>query len=956
MEIKRLVLIVVGIIISVCCLAQNGIIKGTITDANTKETLIGATVLLQGTTKGAISDFDGNFMIDKVAKGSYNLVISYISYDNQIIRADVVDGGEITINIGLKPASLDIEEVKVVARRRDNTEVSMLSSLKAGNLIVSGITAQQISKSQDKDAAEVIRRVPGITITDGKFVIVRGLIERYNSVMLNGATAPSFEADKRAFSFDAIPSGMINDILIYKSPAPELPADFAGAAINIETKDVADENSLVVSYSAGYAQNATFSNEFNTYKGSKTDWLGWDNGSRNIPAGVPDRQGFAYLYDFSDAQANPQKFEDIGRVSKLFSNNWDTYKNVPFLDQSFSIASQRRFLLGKVTFGNLSAFNYGQSNTQIKRDRLEYQGLSDFTGEVNKDFDFKDVISSQNSKMGFIHNWNILYGNNQKLEFRNFLNQTGTSSTTIRDGINYYDGKTLRIYDLRFVSRLVYSGQLAGEQTFNRKQSIIKWMLGYGLTKNKQPDNRRLTYVQDKTDGDTFTDNYYLFIQNSPNVYDAGRLWSDMTENIYDTKIDIEHKFKLFGTEKDWVLKAGGFYEKKERSFNSRIIGVVAFRNTPFDMHNTATNLFVPENIFFRRTEPTSQFGFTYKDVNRPEDSYNASDEIQAGYIGLQVPILNKVTFYGGVRVEKFSRLITDFYVPTPTPELYDITSDTTNFFPSVNLSYNINEKHLIRASYGKTVNRPEFREMANFAYQDFDMFAIVHGNDTLKNAYIDNYDLRYEWYPSLGEMISVAAFYKDFSNPIEVFLIPAGTGYDYKPFNTEKAYSMGLELDVRKQLTELESASSFLHYLKDLTIIFNTSYIKSEIQTNLPFAREKHRIMQGQSPFIMNLGLNYLNPDNGLSVNLSYNTVGKRIAYVGSPVNPHTWELSRNSLDVTIQKQIGKRTTLKFGMKDILNDPVQFVQYYGAKDEIEVPTTYYVPNRQMTIGLSIKL
>ncbi len=956
MKFKNFLTAIAFMLLSTVGMTQTGVIRGTIADANTKETLIGATVALQGTSNGAITDFDGNFKIEKVAPGAYNLVISYVSYDSQIVRVELTKDQESIVNVDLKLASVDIEEVNVVAKRRDNTEVSMISNLRAGSLIVSGISAQQISKSQDKDAAEVIRRVPGITITDGKFVIVRGLIERYNSVMLNGATAPSFEADKRAFSFDAIPSGLINNILIYKSPAPELPADFAGAAINIETKDVADENSLVVSYSTGLSQKATFNSDFATYKGSKTDWLGWDNGSRDIPEGVPTSTAFADLYDFSDAEANPQKFEDISRISKLFSNNWETTTKSPFLDQSFSIASQRRFLLGKVTFGNLTAFNYGLSNKYIDRSRIEYQGLSDFTGEVIKDFDFHDVISSKNAKIGFIHNWNILYGNNQKLEFRNFLNQAGTSSTNVRNGINYYDGKTLNIYDLKFVSRLVYSGQLAGEQKFNKDQTMLKWMLGYGLTKNSQPDNRRLTYVQENSDDADAVQNYYLLIQNSPNVYDAGRLWSDMTENIYDVKVDLEHKFKLFDTEKDWLLKAGGFYEKKERSFSSRIIGVVAFRNPPFDLHNTATNLFVPENMFFRRTSPSSQFGFTYRDTYRPEDSYNASDIIQAGYLGIQIPVLNKITVYGGVRIEKFSRLITDFYVPTPTPELYDITRDTVNFFPSVNASYNINEKHLIRASYGKTVNRPEFREMANFAYQDFDMFAIVHGNDSLQNAYINNYDLRYEWYPSMGEMVSVAAFYKDFSNPIEVFLIPAGTGYDYKPFNTESAYSMGLELDLRKTLTEFATAGNFLHYLKDLTIIFNSSLIKSEIQTSQAFARENHRIMQGQSPFIMNLGLNYLNPGNGLSVNLSYNTVGKRIAYVGSPVNPHTWEMPRNSLDLTIQKRMGKRTTVKLGMKDILNEPVQFVQYYGANDQIEVPTIYYVPNRQITLGLSIKL
>ena len=346
MNMKRFLPVAFLLISSLIGMAQNGVIKGTIIDANTKETLIGATVALQGTVKGAITDFDGNFLIEKVAKGSYNLVISYISYDNQIIRAEVNDGGETTINIELKPASLDIEEVQVVAKRRDNTEVSMLSSLKAGSLIVSGITAQQISKSQDKDAAEVIRRVPGITITDGRFVIVRGLVERYNSVMLNGATAPSFEADKRAFSFDAIPSGLIDNILIYKSPAPELPADFAGAAIDIRTKNVADINSFSLSYGTKYVQNASFNKDFHTHAGSKTDWLGWDDGSRDLPSGVPGAQNFASLYVWPNADEYIKKSDQINAISSLFSNNWETSTKTPFLDQSFSATLQRRFLLG----------------------------------------------------------------------------------------------------------------------------------------------------------------------------------------------------------------------------------------------------------------------------------------------------------------------------------------------------------------------------------------------------------------------------------------------------------------------------------------------------------------------------------------------------------------------------------------------------------------------------------
>jgi TonB-dependent receptor len=957
MKLKQLLLIAAFVIKAAILTAQTGVIKGTITDANTKETLIGAAVALQGTTNGAITDFDGNFRIEKISPGSYNLVISYISYDNQIVRAEVQGGAETTINIELKPASVDIEEVKIVAKRRDNTEVAMLSSLKAGSLIVSGITAQQIGKSQDKDAAEVIRRVPGITITDGRFVIVRGLIERYNSVMLNGATAPSFEADKRAFSFDAIPSGMINNILIYKSSAPELPADFAGAAINVETKSVADENSLVISYGTKYIQNTTFSNDFQTYKGGKTDWLGFSDNSRDIPSATPTKEEFNDLYVWRDAAGYLEKTSKLTSISKSFRNNWAVSGKTPMPDQSLSVTLQRRFVLGKVSVGNITALNFSSTNDLLNIHRLEYQDYSPEQNTVIKDFDFADDRYKESAKLGLIHNWNFLYGKNQRLEFRNFMNQMGNKTTSIRNGINYYNVETLRSYDLKYETRFVYSGQLAGEQKFNSDLTKINWMAGYGYTKNDQPDNRRLTFVKNDDNQSDYFNQYYLRIQNVPNAYMGGRLWLEMAENVYDLKADLDHQFTLFGGEKLWTLKAGVFYEKKDRSFDSRLIGAVAVSNPPEIFYQPVNEIFAEENFFFDQTPPYNQHGISYRDNTRAKDSYNAQDILTAGYVGLKIPFSKKINLYGGVRIEKFEREITDFYEKTGDTENLDILRDTVNIYPSANLTYNLNDKNLLRASYGKTVNRPEFREMSNFDYQDFELFVLMHGNDQLQNAYIDNYDLRYEWYPTTSEIVSLAAFYKHFTNPIEAFLIPAGTGYDYKPFNTEEGYSMGVELDVRKQLLEFEKSASFLHYLKNLTIIFNTSLIKSEINTEKQgFAREQKRIMQGQSPYIVNLGLNYQEQEKNFSVGLNYNRIGKRIAFVGTPTNPHTWELPRNSLDLTLEKGLGKRISLKAGIKDILNDNVRFVQYYGPNDAFEMDTYSYTPNRNYSVSVSVKL
>lgn len=953
---KFLLSSIILLLFTIVIKAQPGVIKGVITDSKTNESLIGTTVLIQGTTQGTITNFDGEYIIPKVNPGTYNLVISFISYESKVVRIEVEKDKETELNVALDPATLDIGEVKVTAKRRTDTDMSMISNLKAQNMIVSGISAQQISRSQDKDAAEVIRRVPGITITDGRFVIVRGLMERYNSVMLNNATAPSFEADKRAFSFDAIPSGLINNILIYKSPSPELPADFAGAAIDVETKSVADENSLVISYGTKYVQNTSFSKDFKTYSGSKTDWLGYDNGLRDIPAGTPSPEEFSNLYIWENADDYFQKTEKISNISKSFSNNWESYYKKPFTDQDLSLTSQRRFVLGKTSIGNITSVNYGFSSSNIERNRLEYQGYDDETGVVSKDFDFNDQQSKQAAKIGLIHNWNILYGKNQKLEIRNFFNHQGTSYTNVRNGVNYYNVETLRLYDLKFISRLVYSGQLAGEQRFNKDRTKINWMAGYGLTKTDQPDNRRITFVlEDNEDSENFN-RYFMRIQNVPNAYLGGRLWLNMKENIYDYKIDLEHVFHVFGSENQWKAKAGYFYERKFREFGSRLIGTVAVKNPPIDFFQPVQDIMNTDNFFFDQTAPYNQHGLSYRDNTRAKDSYNARDILNAGYLALNVPVTKKLNIYGGIRVEKFYRLITDFYEPTPTPELYDIVRDTTDFFPSVNLTYNLTEKHVLRTSYGKTVNRPEFREMSNFDYQDFDMFVLIHGNEDLQNAYINNYDFRYEWYPQMGEIISIAGFYKQFQNPIEVFLIPAGTGYDYKPFNTEQGYSMGVELDVRKRLGNFESASGISKVLKDITVIFNTSLIKSEINTELAFAREKTRIMQGQSPYIVNLGLNYSGENNGLTVDVSYNKIGKRIAYVGTPVNPHTWELPRNSLDLTLQKNIGDRFTIKAGVKDIINNPVRFVQYYGINETMELNTLKYLPNRLLSLSVVYKL
>jgi len=947
--------------ISLASFSQNGSVQGKVSDSSTGEVLVVATVMIQGTLTGTITNLDGQFELKNISPGSYNIIVSYISYDKEILKVDLKPGQVFNLDVKLGAASLTVDEVTVTARKRTSTEASMIVNIKSIDLIANGITSDQIRKSQDSDAAEVIRRVPGITITDGKFVVVRGLSERYNSVLLNGAIAPSFEPSKKAFSFDAIPSGMIENIMIFKSPAPELPADFAGAAIDILTKEVADKNEFKVSYSSGYVQNTTFIKNFQTYEGGKYDWLGFDDGTRSFPKELPSSVRMKELYKWPNMAAYKLRMDSIQTISRAFNKNWETHQINPFLDQSIGITSQIRFLLGKVSVGNITSLNYKANNNFNVIERKEYESFNTITNEVDKAYEFTDYTYVQDASVGLVHNWLLIFGDNQKIGFRNLVNNMAEKRTVLRDGYKTNSSQEWLSTNLRFNQRLIYSGQLEGKHHINNNMTRFNWTGGLSYTANNDPDNRRYTYARAIASPDSVP--FDFVVANQPGVNNGGRLSQNMVEWDKNVKLDLVQDIYTFISEHPLQFKAGMLLDEKNRSFTSRMIGVVAPRGAGEnnlivgDRSQPIGNLLRNENFYFDSLN-NKITGFAYNELYIPSNIYQASDNLLAGYLGLKIPVGNIIDFYGGVRMEKYSRLISGFYEEVTDEkgnalnDSLDIRRDTISLFPSLNLKIKLGEKQNIRLSYGKTVNRPEFRENAVSFYEDYELTALVYGNSNLVSSTIKNYDVRYEWYPTPGELISIAGFYKDFKNPIELFQRLAGNEYIYEPYNTEKAYSKGIEFDVRKTLLFLEG-TPVLGFLKDMTVVFNSSIIRSEINTDLSFSRDSVRIMQGQSPYIINLGLFYNNSEKGLMVNLSYNQIGKRIVFVGTPLNPHTWELPRNSIDLSIEKKLGEHFDLKLGIKDLTNSPVHWVEYFGENDNIEVSKLRYIPNRKINLGIS---
>ena len=929
------------LLVSTVTMAQTGI-KGVVSDKSSKETLVGATVLIQGTTTGSTTDLDGNYLITSLAPGSYNLVVSYISYKTQIIEKVKVEKDVIIeVNIDLEGNSVALEGVVISAKRQAGSEISMLSSMKMSSLVVSGISSQQINRSQDRDASEVIRRVPGITIMDDRFVMVRGLSQRYNTVWLNNASTPSSESDVRAFSFDVIPSSMLENIMVFKSPAPDLPADFSGAAIKIFTKNNADKNSLSVSYATSLRPGATF-NDFSNYRMSKYEWLGFDDGSRDLPDDFP-----AHLNEVEDND----ELQSIGReMNKVWTP--ELSKAIP--DQRFQLGLTRRFLIDKVSVGTINSFTYSYAQDIEEIFRADYQRYDTVNDVSDTNYYFNDIRNRATAKVGVLSNWLFIFGNNQKIEFRNLYNHHGYTQVIDRNGRDNYGGLTIRANELSFSSRNTYSGQLAGDHNFSNNQTRFNWTLGYSYADRDQPDIKRLSSSLVEDPDNQYYGQYGVNFSFAANPDLSGRVYQNLKENIYNGNLNFEQKIKFgkFVPE----LKAGVYIENKDRDFTNRSIGYAIANFSKFNWGLP----YEPVDVIFADSNINYTTGIEIDETTNKSDSYNATNDLIAAYLAAKLPFTSKLELYTGVRMEKNRQQMHSFSSDNATEEV-NIDIDETNYFPSANLSYNFNEKSLLRLSYGLTINRPEFREIAPFAFYDFEMKKLVRGNPELENAFINNYDFRYEFYPTPNETFVFGVFYKDFEKPIETIEINSGSGKDYTFQNALGAQNYGAEIEIRKSLESLGQKDNFLRYFKNFMLVANASVIKSEIKidTSQFFASDAVRPMQGQSPYIVNLGVYYQDNDHGLMVSLLYNVIGKRLVVVGLD-NPDVYEMPRNVFDLMITKNIGEHVQIKGGIQDILNQKIvekQFVEYKNLSGETlkrDQSTLEYNPGSIITLGVTV--
>jgi outer membrane receptor protein involved in Fe transport len=913
--------------------SQSGTIRGVVTDAHRGETIIGANVRIEGTNIGAATGLDGDFEISRVEPGKYTIVISYISYKTIKIEEVTVSSEKATvINIKLEEDLGDLGEVVVVAARETGTSIAMVSEIRQSLQVVSGISADQIKLSQDGNAAQVMKRVSGVSITDNKFIRVRGIDDRYNVVLINNSSAPSTQADKRTFSFDLIPSENLDRMMIYKSPSPEVPGDFAGGMVKVFTKSVAEEDFFSYGISAGYRQGTTM-RDYQQTQGSKTDILGFDT-SRGLPSTFPTTNQL-----LSVSGGNPLRAE----AGRMLSNNYSTESTIALPDFSTGFAFGKNWNLKRLKLSTISSASISQGFQYFQAERNRY--FFPVPGEkTQKRDEYFDDFFSKTNEVSLMSNWLMRFNANNKIEFKNLFNQTGVNETILRSGADFVQRPIgAKDYAFRYEARTIYSGQLEGTHFLNQEQTKWNWVLGGSYMGHIEPDFRRLRtfFSTEGSEGQ-----FVILDPPGSSPQDLGRYYGNLLDLGINQGLNFERKFK--GPEKDRprILRAGYLVDYKTRNFDARYITTYypGFHDPNAKealVRLPITQSFAPENY-------ATGNGWLIQEGTRQTDSYDASTLISASYVGGVLPVKD-FNFSGGLRTEFSNQLLDSQNDAGPV----NVSKQNLNFLPSINVDYNFSTKSLVRAGYGKTVNRPEFREFAPFLYYSFEYLAGFFGNPNLEMATVDNVDLRFEVYPNPGETFSLGAFYKFFDKPIETVQQNVTEQLQFTYANAVNAKTFGLEMEFRKSLKNISTAP----IIKDLSLNVNGSLIWSEVflGDDVKF-QDSRRALQGQSPYTVNAAMYYNHPKQSFQASLAYNVMGPRIFVAGNANNPEIYELQRHSVDITISKTFKDRTTLKFGIQDLLNYQYRFYQdsNFDRKIDTAIDDPMYLWKRGTLVSGSI--
>ncbi|MBN1970075.1 MAG: TonB-dependent receptor [Candidatus Delongbacteria bacterium] len=912
--------------------AEKAILKGLVVDAETGEAMPGVNITIENSKFGAETDLDGFYYITGMGYGLHNVKAQMIGYGDKIYTGVNLTDKVTTLNIKMNQKTLELEEVVLIARAENNNETALLSKRQRAIQISDAISTDAISNLGINNAAGAMSKVTGVTVENGKYIYVRGLGERYTQTHLNGVELPKSDPDRNAFQMDLFSSNILDNITTLKTFTPDKPGNFSGGIVDINTKSYPDQT--VFKFSAGSSYNSNLKDKIIGYKGSDTDWLGFDDGKRDIPSSLKNGE----IPSKAEAPFDYQKATTLSKLSKDFNNQMSTENISTPMNQSYSLTYGDSWKKDDVTIGFVGGLNYSRNAKYYDNGELKNWQLTGGTSsELVNNYSFNENYGSDAVQLGAIMQFSAKVDKNNEFGTNVIFSKIGESSARFIDG-HYYDGNMddTDIYEtrvLKYSDRQLISSQVTGEHFFpGFGETRLSWNGSYAISTNDEPDMR------------TFSDHYSLnddgekVYRVSPSLYtEPSRYYRNMEEGSYNFDLKYVIPFNQWYGMRS-VLKIGAGTNVKDRNFDERIFRYTNLNYSSYSYNGDPEEYF-SQNVGIMDSLVIGNFkkyimSNVIIDASEDRANYEGYNNNYSGFIMADLPIFTNLRFVGGARYET-----TEMEVETDDerPEYKGGKITKQDILPSANLIYSLQENMNLRTSYGRTLARPTLREMAPFSSFDYVGGYFFTGNQDLKRTTIDNYDLRFEWFTNPGEIVAISGFYKNFKNPIERVIL--NNNGEIQPQNVDEAITYGFEIELRKKLDFISEAIS------DFSITSNYTYIQSRvdipeeellaIRAYNPDAKD-YRELQGQSPYIVNVGLSYDNLYLGTSSTLSFNIFGERLSEVSEGATPNIYEQPRPELNFSISQRLFDNYQLKFSARNITDEAIEKVQHFKGKDYIQ--------------------
>jgi hypothetical protein len=929
-----------------------GILTGRVVDKQTGEPLIGASVLVGNTGRGASSDLDGSYFIDKIPPGAYSVVFQLLGYAKTKVDSVNIPVIEIArLNMSLQTEDYRGHDIVVTARATQNTESSLLKQRQKSNTISDAISSEAISRAGSSDAADAMTQVTGASVVGGKYVYIRGLGDRYSNTQLNGAELPSADPDKRAFQMDLLPANLLENIVTVKSYTPDQPGNFSGGLMNISTKTYPEKFTLRLSLSSAWLSGTTNNNDFLSSNTGGKDWIGMDNGAREIPDVLKNPS--VHIPDVAVAYRDSSSAHALDSFSKAFNNQMAPVKKTAPTNKNLSISvGNKSYLFGK-PLGYLTSFSYGH-NYQFyengKVERWQLGGSVQTTDSLTSFYKLKDTRSTDEVLWGSLSSVTFMPSDKHSVSIIYMYTQSGENENRylIGDLPEALADATYETRVLHYTERNLQSFQLKGSHRVKLIAPIeTEWLASYTYNRQNEPD---LRYFSDHF----YVENYGTSAETSYSIISYGgyKLPERIYRHLYEDNLTFDFKASMpfeqwsgLTSKFKFGISSGNKYRAYgERTFQYANSSSHTYNGNPEDYFNDPYYVGIIDSTGGRYT-----FANYITEVSGLRSNYTGRQNTRAAFGMLELPITTKLRAVGGGRIEGAKIDVATRDTTANKGRLHN-----ADWLSSFALIYQTSINSNLRFSYGRTLARPNFRELAPYPSYEFSADYYFLGNANLKRTLIDNFDLRYDWFIRPGEILAASLFYKHLKNPIERATVSQNAEIQFQNVNVGTV--RGLELEARLGLDRFSRRLTGFQIGGNLTFIKSRVTISEEEMVSIRAAdslASNHRPLWGQSSYIINCGLGYENRKSGSTADLSFNLNGKRLTDVSLGATPEIYEVPQAKLDISLSQKLISGVSIKLALKNLLDSPYKRIYTYKGVEYIYRQNKF---GRSISFGLTYSL